>query len=205
MQFEYKHIKSIFVPYAEDALKRARIALKVKGYSGKKTKTNSTGKLSDGLDYQITQSSKGDNLTLEFTSNEVYGAFIEEGVNGTKIKHGSPYSFTKKNIDQKAIIKWLESPKIRLRKMTKTKSGGVSNVFIEKNAKNIKASAFAIGRSIALKGIRGIGFMSKSQNYAFEDYKADISEAFTKDVAESMANDLLSRIPNGAKTTVKIK
>lgn len=203
MDIDYKNLKEYFKPYAEDALKRARIALKSKGYSGKKHKTDNTGKLSDGLDYKITEDSDG-TLTLDFTSKEYYGVFIEEGVNGTKVKRGSKYSFKGKNVNQKAIIKWLKSPKIRLREVKETKEGGVSNRFIEKNDRNIKAAAYMIGRSMALKGIKGIGFMGKSQAYAFDEKKEELAEAFTKDVAEALIQEMVSNLPNSTNTTIKL-
>ena len=202
MDIKFDNMKAVFNSYAEESLKRARISLKVKGFSGKKTKTDNTGALSDGLGYDIIEENNG--LILQFTSKEIYGAFIEEGVNGTKIKHGSKYSFKGKNVNQKAIIKWLKSPKIRLREVKETKEGGVSNRFIEKNERNIKQAAFMIGRSMALKGIKGIGYMAKSNLYAFEENKGEIAEAFTKDVADAMVKQLTVNLPQGT-TTIKRK
>lgn len=200
MELHYENLKAVFKPYAKDALKRARIALKVKGYSGKKTATNNTGNLSDGLGFDIVEDKSTNNLTLEFTSKEIYGAFTERGVNGTEVKQGSPYSFKGKNVNQKAIIKWLKSPKIKLRDMTK---GPTEGRFIEKSDSNIKAAAYMIGRSMALKGIKGIGFMGKSQAYAFEDHKDAIAVAFTNDVADAMQKEILDNLPKGLNTTVK--
>ena len=200
MDIKFDNMRLVFDGYAKEALKRARISLKVKGFSGKKTKTDNTGALSDGLGYDVIEEDNG--LILQFTSEEIYGAFIEEGVNGTKIKHGSKYSFKGKNINQKAIIKWLKSPKIRLREVKGTKEGGVSNRFIEKSEKNIKQAAFMIGRSMALKGIKGIGYMAKSNIYAFEENKDEITRAFTEDVADAMVKQLTANLPQGT-TTIK--
>jgi len=200
MDIKYENMKLVFNSYADEALKRARVSLRIKGFSGKKQKTDNTGKLSDGLGYDIID--KNDGLILQFTTKELYGKFIEEGVNGTKIKRGSKYSFKGKNINQDAIIKWLKSPKIRLREVKTTKEGGVSNRFIEKNEKNIKAAAFMIGRSMALKGIKGIGYMAKSNLYAFEENKIEIAEAFTKDIADAMVEQLTANLPQGTNTTI---
>ena len=200
MDIKFDNMRLVFDSYAKEALKRARISLKVKGFSGKKTKTDNTGALSDGLSYDVIEENNG--LILQFTSEEIYGAFIEEGVNGTKIKHGSKYSFKGKNVNQKAIIKWLKSPKIRLREVKETKEGGVSNRFIEKNERNIKQAAYMIGRSMALKGIKGIGYMAKSNLYAFEENKDEITRAFTEDVADAMVKQLTANLPQGT-TTIK--
>ena len=199
MDIKFNNMKAVFNSYAEESLKRARISLKVKGFSGKKTKTDNTGALIDGLGYDIIEENNG--LILQFTSKEIYGAFIEEGVNGTEIKHGSKYSFKGKNVNQKAIIKWLKSPKIRLRETAK---GPKEGRFIEKSERNIKQAAFMIGRSMALNGIKGIGYMAKSNLYAFEENKDEISEAFTKDVADAMVEQLTANLPQGT-TTIKRK
>ncbi len=199
MDIKFDNMKAVFNSYAEESLKRARISLKVKGFSGKKTKTDNTGALSDGLGYDIIEENNG--LILQFTSKEIYGAFIEEGVNGTEIKHGSKYSFKGKNVIQKAIIKWLKSPKIRLRETAK---GPKEGRFIEKSERNIKQAAFMIGRSMALNGIKGIGYMAKSNVYAFEENKDEITRAFTEDVADAMVKQLTVNLPQGT-TTIKRK
>jgi len=199
MDIKFNNMKAVFNSYAKESLKRARISLKVKRFSGKKTKTDNTGALSDGLGYDIIEENNG--LILQFTSKEIYGAFIEEGVNGTEIERGSKYSFKGKNVNQKAIIKWLKSPKIRLRETAK---GPKEGRFIEKSERNIKQAAFMIGRSMALNGIKGIGYMAKSNLYAFEENKDEISEAFTKDVADAMVEQLTANLPQGT-TTIKRK
>ena len=197
MDIKFDNMRLVFDGYAKEALKRARISLKVKGFSGKKTKTDNTGALSDGLGYDVIEENNG--LILQFTSKEIYGAFIEEGVNGTEIEHGSKYSFKGKNVNQKAIIKWLKSPKIRLRETAK---GPKEGRFIEKSDRNIKQAAFMIGRSMALNGIKGIGYMAKSNLYAFEENKDEITRAFTEDVADAMVKQLTANLPQGT-TTIK--
>ena len=197
MDIKFDNMRLVFDSYAKEALKRARISLKVKGFSGKKTKTDNTGALSDGLGYDVIEENNG--LILQFTSEEIYGAFIEEGVNGTEVEHGSKYSFKGKNVNQKAIIKWLKSPKIRLRVTAK---GPKQGRFIEKNERTIKQAAYMIGRSMALNGIKGIGYMAKSNLYAFEENKDEITRAFTEDVADAMAKQLTANLPQGT-TTIK--
>tara|TARA_R110000850_G_scaffold277025_1_gene421454 strand:+ start:2189 stop:2785 length:597 start_codon:yes stop_codon:yes gene_type:complete len=196
MDIKFYNMKLVFGGYAKDALKRARVSLKIKGFSGKKNKTDNTGALSDGLGYDVIEENNG--LILQFTSKEIYGAFIEEGVNGTKINHGSKYGFKGKNVNQEAIIKWLKSPKIRLREIKGPNQGR----FVEKSERNIKQAAFMIGRSMALKGIKGIGYMAKSNIYAFEDNKEEITRAFTEDVADAMVKQLTANLPKGT-TTIK--
>ena len=197
MDIKFDNMRLVFDSYAKEALKRARISLKIKGFSGKKTKTDNTGALSDGLGYDVIEEDNG--LILQFTSEEIYGAFIEEGVNGTEVERGSKYSFKGKNVNQKAIIKWLRSPKIRLRETAK---GSKEGRFMEKNERNIKQAAYMIGRSMALNGIKGIGYMAKSNLYAFEENKDEITRAFTEDVADAMVKQLTANLPQGT-TTIK--
>ena len=158
MDIKFDNMRLVFDSYAKEALKRARISLKVKGFSGKKTKTDNTGALSDGLGYDVIE-----------------------------------------NVNQKAIIKWLKSPKIRLRVTAK---GPKQGRFIEKNERTIKQAAYMIGRSMALNGIKGIGYMAKSNLYAFEENKDEITRAFTEDVADAMVKQLTANLPQGT-TTIK--
>ena len=61
-----------------------------------------------------------------------------------------------------------------------------------------------IGRYMALNGIKGIGYMAKSNLYAFEENKDEMVEAFTKDVADAMVEQLTANLPQGT-TTIKRK
>ena len=46
---------------------------------------------------------------------QAYGIFIEEGVNGTKLKRGSKYSFKKKFVNIAAIEKYVKSGKFDIK------------------------------------------------------------------------------------------
>ena len=101
----FKALNKALFEYGEKTLFYARGNLKLKGFSGKKRPTQNTGKLGDGLGFEIKV--KDDALVLNFTTKEKYGIFIEWGVNGTKNNRGSDFSFKKKFVNIGAIKKYI--------------------------------------------------------------------------------------------------
>tara|TARA_R100001244_G_scaffold131882_3_gene106091 strand:- start:30 stop:488 length:459 start_codon:yes stop_codon:yes gene_type:complete len=67
-------------------------------------------------------------IRLEATAPSYY-TFVDKGVNGTAVNHGSPYSFKGKFANIGAIRNWI-------------------------NIKGIDASPFAVARSVASKGFK---------------------------------------------------
>lgn len=190
---EYKNLTKAIREFGDESIKFAQIKLRTKGFAGKKYKTNNTGNLSKGLEYQVKETEKG--LVLEFLSEQAYGIFIEEGVNGTELKRGSKYSFkeTTKYANIGAIIKYVKSGKFRLKKVYTNKEGNKVNTFVAKTPENVKSAAFAISRYLALNGIKGIGYMSKGMEQAWENMKPEANKALAKDLSDFMYLDFKNK------------
>jgi len=188
---DYKNLTEAIKEFGDESIKFAQIKLRTKGFAGKKYKTNNTGNLSKGLEYQVKETEKG--LVLEFLSAEAYGIFIEEGVNGTEFKRGSKYSFKKKFVNIASIEKYVKSGKFRLKKVYTNKEGNKVNTFVAKTPENIKSAAFAISRYLALNGIKGIGYMSKGMEQAWENMKPEANKALAKDLSDFMYLDFKNK------------
>jgi len=188
---DYKNLTEAIKEFGDESIKFAQIKLRTKGFAGKKYKTNNTGDLSKGLEYQVKETEKG--LVLEFLSAEAYGIFIEEGVNGTKLKRGSKYSFKGKFVNIEAIEKYVKSGKFRLKKVYTNKEGNKVNTFVAKTPENIKSAAFAISRYLALNGIKGIGYMSKGMEQAWENMEPEANKALAKDLSDFMYLDFKNK------------
>jgi len=126
------------------------------------------------LSQSITANVKVFNQVVEMTiSMEDYWKFVDEGVDGTVVKWGSPYKFKKKNLNQKAMLKHIANRGLRV-----TAKKGVS----KENAR--KGLAFVLGRSIAKKGI-------KPTHFASEVFEGDLMEDLSNDLAEALGRDIL--------------
>lgn len=55
---------------------------------------------------------KDGNAKVSIIASGDYWDYINKGVDGTKVKHGSPYSYKKKAVDFDAIAKWITSNSI---------------------------------------------------------------------------------------------
>ena len=188
---DFKNLTEAIKEFGDESIKFAQIKLRTKGFAGKKYKTNNTGNLSKGLEYQVKETEKG--LVLEFLSKEAYGIFIEEGVNGTELKRGSKYSFKGKFVNIEAIEKYVKSGKFRLKKVYTNKEGNKVNTFVAKTPENVKSAAFAIARYLALNGIKGIGYMSKGMEQAWENMKPEANKALAKDLSDFMYLDFKNK------------
>lgn len=104
-----------------------------------------------------------------FFEGSPYWKFADKGVDGTEVKHSSPYKFKKKNIDQKAAIAFIKSRHFKIELSTKAKANikSLKNKTVRKSIKQIsydkalKGLAFVVGRSISKKGIKPAHFMDK--------------------------------------------
>ena len=90
------NLKKAIIVYANESIVQAKSNLNLKGFAGKKHKTNNTKALSNGLGYDLKETEN--EITLEFTTDEEYGIFIEKGVNGWKKSQKAPFTFKKKNL-----------------------------------------------------------------------------------------------------------
>lgn len=186
--------KAVF-NYSTLSVKLARRNLNLTGFSKRGRKTNNTKKLSKGLGFFIKDSLGG--LVTTFTSQEDYGIFVHDGVNGNKVKHGAPFSFksSTKYANIKEIEKYIRSPKIRLRKTFKNSNGQKVSKFVPKNKENIKSAAFAMARSIAMKGFKPTPYMREAAEEALVKSTPEMEKALSEDL-ESILISGLSKNPN---------
>jgi hypothetical protein len=161
----------------------------------KKRRADSSGTLRESLGYSIKVSSGG--TKVQFIARgkaSDYAAFVEEGVNGTKKKHGSPFSFKGKNINQKAILDWMKRKPIRLREFKNGKLGGFKKRYYTptrgknkgKEVDRLPQAAFLIGRSIAKYGFAPLNYMGDAVEDAIPDWKTRFEEALKMDIEEKL-------------------
>lgn len=123
-----------------------------------------TSKLSGSVNYKVINQSGV--ISFQLTMND-YWKFVDKGVNGTQISHGSPYKFKGKNLNQKAMLNFINARHFKIELNTKTKgiNKSIRNKGIRQGHKKLsidqakKTTAFLIGRSIAKKGINPLRFM----------------------------------------------
>ena len=181
-------LKKALQEYADQSIKQARSNLNLTGFAGKKRKTNNTKALSKGLGYDLKENNKG--FELEFTSKELYGIFIEKGVNGWMKSQKAPFKFKKKNLAEGVMEEYIRTSKMRLKKIFINKSGQKVSQFVAKTPANIKAAAFMMGRAIARDGIIRTNFMGKASDRAFKEKKDSLEKAMAMDMAFDIGNTL---------------
>lgn len=144
-------------------------------------KKNASGALRDSIDYNITTTRKGENISsfrLQFTLAD-YGTFVEDGVNGTRKKYGSPYSYTTKQPPSSVILGWLKSKPVKLRdskgRFRKNKKGELNTL------------AFLIARKIKERGLKPAPFLKPSFEKVFKGLDKEIVKDFALDMEEFYA------------------
>jgi len=178
-------VDKIVEAFAEEATLRAKRNLgsyryvKDKRGRKKRRRADSSGELRNSLTFNI-KKGQGTYDIAFFANGEAskYASFVEQGVNGTKKKWGSPFSFKGKNINQDAIRKWMKKKPIRVREFKNGKLGG----FAKATETRKKQTAFLIGRSIAMYGISPLNYMSDAVNEELPKWRERFSEALAKDL-----------------------
>ena len=183
--------------YGKAVITNARANLKKQGMG----KSELSGNLRFSVAQKIKSGNVLDMLTFSFGASAKYWDFVDQGVRGSggykkkKSKQGgargatgigrgkkSPYKFKSKNIAKGVIAKWIVTNGIRLR--------GADGKFISKTAANIKSSAFAIGRAIAMRGLTPTHFISGAFEKQQKKYINYIVKAFSKDVEINLKTEL---------------
>ena len=130
-----------------------------------------TSSLAGDLDFQVLNKNGVVSFNLFFKGKGAdYWDYANQGVDGTSVKHGSDYKFKKKNLNRDAMIAFIKKRHIKIEidaKQTaqikslknKTVRKGVKQIARDKQ---INTVAFLIGRSIAKKGIKPLGFIEKA-------------------------------------------
>jgi hypothetical protein len=172
----FSNLNKVIDDYGKQTVKLARRNLNLTGFAGKKgRKSNSSGDLSKGLGYKITDGKTG--LVIEFTSKRDYGRFVEEGR-----KKGS--------MPPKAALKaWIKQKKVKLRKTTTNKAGQKISKFVRMTDANLNSAAFAMAKRIKERGIKPVPFMGDAMDEAFNKLTPLAEEALVKDLEDLLFKD----------------
>jgi hypothetical protein len=184
-----KHLDQAINQFSQDVVERAQRNLgsyrTVTDRRGRKKKrrADSSGTLRKSLTYSAKSISKGTNIAFFAKGNASdYADFVEQGVNGTEKKHGSPYSFKGKNLREGVVLDWMKNKPIRLRTM----KNGVLGGFAKNTEQARKTAAFLIGRSIARYGFAPLNYMRDAVNDAIPDWRNRFEQAVIKDIEERL-------------------
>ena len=135
---------------------------------GRKVRRVASDDLRRGLSYSI----KGKNISLN--TNQTYGAFIHYGVNGTRKKWGSQFSYGSKQPPIEPIMKWMRIKGIKVRK-----SGGA---FAKQTPKAVRGLAFGIARKVKENGIAPLPYYDLAIGQVFKTQTVLIDKAVKKDI-----------------------
>ena len=173
----FNNLNKVINDYGKETVRLARRNLNLNGFAGKKRnrKTNSSGDLSKGLGYKITDGKTG--LVIEFTSKKNYGRFVEEG----RKKGSMPPS--------SALRSWIKQKKIKLTRVSTNKAGQKVSKFVRATDSNINQAVFAMAKSIKKRGIKPVPFMGEAMDEAFEKLTPIAEEALIKDLEDLLFKD----------------
>jgi len=135
---------------------------------GRKVRRVASDKLRKGLSFVV----NGKNIGL--TTDQDHGEFIHYGVNGTKQKFGSQFSFGTKQPPSEPILRWMKQKGVRVR----TAEGA----FAKQTESAKKGLAFVIARSVKEKGIVPLPYYDMAIKYAFQTQQDLIEKALVKDI-----------------------
>ena len=131
----------------------------------------SSGKLLSSLK---NNGSKVTRKSLELNINmSEYGAFIDKGVSGVKVKYNTPYSYTNKMPPPKALDSWIVKKNIAPR--------NDKGQFLTR-----KSVQFAIARSIFYNGIKPSNFLSDAVKKNFNLLPNIVQKSFIVDAQNAI-------------------
>ena len=178
---KYKRTEKELGKFSELAIEKAQLELgTTRTIRGRKVRRVAKGTLGKSLFSTI--KTRDGRITMQFRSKVDYADFVHEGVNGTRVKVGSKYSFKKKNINTQWVETWMRDKRIRLTKLVP----GKGRVFVKDTEANRKAAAFVIGRSIAQRGIVGVPFMKLGVEAALKKFDNRLLDAIELDLNEEL-------------------
>jgi len=133
----------------------------------KKLKKDASGKLSNSIEGQIVQNAEEIDVIFKMM---YYGMFQDQGVDGKKVKHGSPFSFKSKMPPPSALDKWIVTRGIAPR---------------DKNGRFMtrQQTQFIIARGIFNKGIKRSLFFTQPFNDAVKEAGKTFQNALGKDMS----------------------
>jgi hypothetical protein len=197
-----KYLNEAINQFSQDVVERAQRNLgsyrTVTDRRGRKKKrrADSSGTLRKSLTYSAKSTSKGTNIAFFAKGNASdYADFVEQGVNGTETKHGSPYDFRGETANTYAIFEWLKKKPVKVRSIdSKGRLGGFAPRFYTitrgknkgQKGDRLKSLAFAMGKSIAKHGFAPLYYMRDAVNDAIPDWRNRFEQAVIKDIEERL-------------------
>lgn len=145
-----------------------------------------TGKLAESIEVQEPYQVAG---TIHIDITELfYGKFVDGGVRGTRGGSGV-YSFRNEYVGEKmlkAIKEWLKHSKRNTRTVKKYRGYGNNERKKKSIADIATSSAFAVAKSIKMKGLKATGFMSKAIVVASRKVDDRLGNALEVDVIDAI-------------------
>ena len=163
-------VQAMIAQYIADFIKNAEDNLK-------DSNSNTTGALTDSLDFDLTTTATGYTINLNALD---YYKFVDEGVRGagrSAKNKTSPYKFryinpSKKHVD--AIQKWIKDNNLTATAKDVKKYGRTGR---ERKAMSQKTLAYLIARNIKNDGLRATNFFTDALNDTFKDFGQNLSKA----------------------------
>jgi len=150
--------------------------------SVRRKRIETTGKLWKSL--QVSEVKDEGNFLSVTISMEDYGAFIDQGVSGTRHKTPTPSPFSFKNDGvsagmQYSIFEWMRKKGVRMRDLGtgKFKKGKMTE-------KSYESLAYVIARSVKRKGINQTFFLTKPLDATIDTLDVILADALMKDLEE---------------------
>lgn len=164
-------VQAMISEYIADFIKNAEDNLN-------KTNSNTTGALTDSLDFDLITTATGYTINLNALD---YYKFVDEGVRGagaSRKNKTSPYRYKDKMPPISPIAKWIKDNRLTARVMDIKKYGATKR---ERKAippeRAQKTLAYLIARSIYRDGLTATNFFTDALNDTFKDFGQNLSKA----------------------------
>jgi hypothetical protein len=128
------------------------------------------------------------NVNLVIKATGEYWDYINQGVNGTKVKHGSPYSYKKKAVDFEPIEKWIKKNGIDAK-------GILLDIELKRKGLSIQKGGLRKVRK-ELSGKKGYGEAAKRLSRIFAVAKARDGEEAKPYVSRVLTQNRLDLLTN---------
>ena len=166
--------------FLNETIRLSRRNLNLTGFASKGRKINNTKDLSNGLGGWVRE--KNGRITTQFTSKEKYAAFINDGVNGLEVKHGSKFSHKKKFANIGAMVDYIKGSKVRLHKTFINKAGQKVSKAVSKTPKNVWQAAVGMAYNVARYGKKPTHFFDDAVEETTKKLPIELEQAFAKDL-----------------------
>ena len=180
-----KEADKAWIEFAQEVVNASKRELGTKRIGKNPRYGVATRTLQRSLTYKLGKT-KGQVDSIELKASgkaKYYAAFIHWGVNGNQVRHGSPFSFRRKQPPTDEVRKWMKVKPVRLRD---PKTGA----FIKQTEGKLNSAAFLIARSIKRKGIPGVRYFVNGFDVAFRKKGDEFAQA----VGNVFAKKLVAKV-----------